>query len=446
LLLDRPKLLLLLMMFYFLLMPNNRLLGLLGLPLPGFIDELFFLPLIAVIVMNWIQRRQLKQATLFPIAFCLIAALSWYVNGKPSLFTALQVTLIMLKSYILWYFCRLTCTFENDKQLARWYWAYVSYVAIQFLYNMLWQQGPWPRFNPDFSGGVFGPDSTSAHMVGYISVFALLLLVGWWVSARQKASSRVRRRAIFLAVIITYNPIFMTDTKHALVLFPLVFLPFLLHPSFSARMRVNLLSLGAVFMLATVGYFHLNKENTRVNQVIKSFKNSPKGDMFYAVTVDFGHLVPYPLLGAGPGRFASNQARDARVPLARRYILPYYDEARRLGYYGRRGSTVVSSVIGAVNTDFFVLMGEFGWLGTCVFYGFIIWVVVQVFRKSREWVPTSLESGLFLGLACCLIFLMLIMMLTSASTVPVVVFPIWMMIGRMWDMRQDTDKNRLPAE
>jgi uncharacterized protein YqgC (DUF456 family) len=35
--------------------------------MPTFIDELFFLPFIAVIVMNWIQRRQLKEATLFPV-------------------------------------------------------------------------------------------------------------------------------------------------------------------------------------------------------------------------------------------------------------------------------------------------------------------------------------------------------------------------------------------
>ena len=93
LLLDRPKLLLFLMMFYFMLMPMNRLFGLVALPLPTFIDELFFLPFIAVIVMNRIQRRQLAEATSFPLVFCLIAALSWYVNGKPAVFTAVRVTL-----------------------------------------------------------------------------------------------------------------------------------------------------------------------------------------------------------------------------------------------------------------------------------------------------------------------------------------------------------------
>ncbi|MDD4341172.1 MAG: hypothetical protein PHO14_02950, partial [Kiritimatiellae bacterium] len=70
LLLDRPKLLLMVMLFYLLLMPANRFLGLISLPLPGFLDELFFLPFLAVIVMNWIQRRQLEEATIFPILFC----------------------------------------------------------------------------------------------------------------------------------------------------------------------------------------------------------------------------------------------------------------------------------------------------------------------------------------------------------------------------------------
>jgi len=435
LLLDRPKLLLNVMMFYFMLMPGNRLFGLIWLPLPGFIDELFFLPLIAVIVMNWIQRRQVNQATFFPLIFCLIAVLSWYVNGHQSPFTAIQVTLVMLKSYILWYFCRLTCTFEDRKSLTRWLWTYIIYVAAQFFYNILWQRGPWPRFHPDMSGGVFGPDTSAAHLVGYLSVFALLLLAGWWVSARTRVSGRVRAVVLLMTLMIIYNLVFMTDTKHALLIFPFVFTPFLLHPQFSMRLRLGLMSVGMIFVLATVVYFNLSTRAIRMDQLANSIKDSPKGDMFYAVTADFVHLVPYPLLGAGPGCFASPQAREERVPLARRYILPYYDRERRLGYYGRQGSTISASVVGAVNTDFFVLMGEFGWLGAVAFYGFYLWVVKQLFQKSKSVPLAEIESGLFMALACCVIFLIIITGLTSASTVPALVFPLWMLIGRMWDMK-----------
>ncbi len=434
-LLDRPKLLLGAMMFYFLLMPSNRLMGLLLLPLPTFLDELFFLPFIAVIVMNWIQRRQLKEATLFPVAFCVLAGLSWYVNGKPAIFTAIQVTLVMLKFYIIWYYCRLTCTFENARQLSLWLWGYVVYIAIQFLYNCLWQQGPWLRFHPDASGGVFGPMGGNAHLVGYLSVFGLICIAGWWVSLGASASRRRRWAVGLLALVIAYNLIFMTDTKHALVLFPFAFAPFLFHPHFPVRLRIWLLGAGAGFVLMSIVYFNTMIGGMRVASTWEAIKESPKADMFYAVTGDFSHLVRYPMLGAGPGRFASNQAREARVPLARRYILPYYDEERRRGYFGVQGTTVAASVVGLVNTDFFVLMSEFGWLGAATYYLFMGWVTVRLFRKSVALPRGHLVSGVYLALCCCNIFMVMVTMLTSVATIPVMVFPLWLLIGRTWDMR-----------
>lgn len=434
LLLDRPKLLLVCMMFYFMLMPRNRFFGLVSLPLPNFIDELFFLPLLAVIVMNWIQRRQLKEATVFPLIFCLIAALSWYVN-RPSLFTAVRVTMIMLKPYILWYFCRLTCTFENERHMSRWIWGYVAYVAVQFLYNMLWQHGPWPRFHPDLSGGVFGPDSSSAHYVGYMSAFALLLLAGWWVSAAAHARLRTRRNVLLVALVIGYNLIFMTDTKHALVLLPFAFLPFLLHPKFPVRIRLGLMMAGVVFILAATVYFQMAMGGKTISGFVSSLKDSPKGDMLYAVTTDFSHLVPYPLLGAGPGRFASNQAVDARTPLARRYIIPSMDERRRMGYFGASGNVQSSSILGSPQTDMLILMGEFGWLGAAAYYWFLGWVIVNLWKKSTGLPLECLPAGFFMGLCCCMIFLIFTTLLISSATVSPLTFPIWILIGRMWDMR-----------
>ena len=439
LLLDRPLLLLGVMMFYFALMPMNRLFGLVGLPLPDFIDELFFLPLVAVIVMNWIQRRQLKEATLFPLAFIFVAVLSWYVNGRPSPFSAIQVTLIVLKVYILWYYCRLTCTFENVRQLSKWIWVFIIYAAVQYLYNILWQRGLWPHYHPDTSGGVFGPERVNggAHLVGYVSVFALFLLAGWWVGVGRKASSRKRFWAGFCALVIAYDLVFMTDTKHALILVPFAFLPFLFHPAFSARLRAGLLFSGLLFILASTYYIQTVVGTGGLSQQVKSFQNSPKGEIFLAVTADFPHLVPYPLLGAGPGRFTSPQASDARTPLARRYVIPYQDEQRRMAYWGRGGDVAQASIVGIVTTDFFKLMGDFGWAGMAVYYAFLFWVVLKLYRKSLEWPSTQLAFGLFLGLACCMIFMIIATFLVGIMTIPVVAFPLWVFIGRMWDMQPE---------
>ena len=100
-LLGNPRALMNTMMFYFLLMPSNRVLGLFWVPLPGFVDELFFVPFIAVIIMNLIQGRSVKGGNWFPLLFFLVVALSWYVNGKPSPFTAVKILLVNLKFFII---------------------------------------------------------------------------------------------------------------------------------------------------------------------------------------------------------------------------------------------------------------------------------------------------------------------------------------------------------
>ncbi len=438
LLMDRPRLLLLVMMFYFLLVPGNRLLGLLPVPLLGSMNKFFFLPFIALIVMNWIQRRQLKEATLFPVAFLLLTALSWYVNGKPSIFSTMQLLLILLRLYILWYYCRLTCTFDNNRQVMRWVWGYVIYAVVQFLYNVLWQQGLWPRYHPDISGGMFGPAGLGqAHMVGYLSVFALLIIAGWWIGGARQTTSRRRGLMVLSGLIIGYNLIFMTDTKHALVLFPLAFMPFLFHPKFPARVRIGLIAAAAVFATAAFAYLQLSMGGRDLQRYWDSARESPKGDMFYAVTVDFSHLVPYPLFGAGPGMFASESAIAGNAPLARRYIIPHLDDNRRRGYFGRSGSVASASVAGSPTADIFILMGEFGWLGTLVYFGFWGWVILKLLQKSLDVSFNDIRSGIYLALACCLIFQAILMMFTSILNVPMLMYPIWMLVGRMWDMQKD---------
>lgn len=435
LLLDRPKLLLQVMMFYFLLVPGNRLFGLVSLPLLGSMNKIFFLPLIAVIVMYWIQRRQLKEATLFPLAFILVAGISWYVNGRASPIVTIQAIMVVIRFYILWYFCRLTSTFEDNRVLMRWVWGYIIYVAIQYAYNVLWQRGLWIRHHPDLSGGVFGPDSQGqAHWVGYLSVYALLLLVGWWMSSAARVGQRKRGVMILLGVIICYNLIFMTDTKHALILMPIAFLPFLFHPRFPIRARIGLVMAGLLFSLASVTYFQTATGRRDMRRYWDAFVDSPKGEMFYAVTVDFPHLVPYPIFGAGPGRFVSNKAIATRAPLARRYIIPHLDENRRRGYFLAQGSIVSASIVGNPKSELLVLLGEYGWAGAVIFYSFWFWVVYKLIRKSREASPSSPRGGIFLSLACCLIFMSMIMVLTTQLIMPPLIYPLWMLIGRMWDM------------
>ena len=435
-LLDRPRLLLNVMMFYFLLMPSNRLLGLLALPLPGFLDELFFVPFIAVIVMTLIQKQVVKGGNWFPVLFGLIALLSWYVNGKPSPFVTVKILLVNLKFFIIWYFCRLTLTFKDTKELSLWCWLFIGFATIQFAYNTLWQGAPWPRIHPDLSAGVFGPDSKSAHYVGDISVVALFLLWGWNVARKHPLSKCRKVLAVLCGIIIFYDLVFMTDTKHVLVLAPIAFSGLLFLPGIPGRIKFRMLLLGILFISGASIYFWTQKDIRGYWRTLtKNFETTPKGQLFKAVTVDFDKLVPYPILGAGPGRFASTEGADSRAPLARIYITPYNDEAVRLGYYGKKGTTAISSVAGSVFTDFFFIESEFGWFGEIVYLAFWGYCVVCLYLKGVKARRLNSEAwGMYFALSSTLLLFMMLQFLNSVATVGCLAFPVWMLVGRIWDM------------
>ncbi len=103
-------------------------------------------------------------------------------------------------------------------------------------------------------------------------------------------------------------------------------------------------------------------------------------------------------------------------------------------YFKMSGTLLASSILGLTQTDLFVLMGEFGWLGAAVYYIFIGWVVVKLWRKSAALPLDRVASGYFMALSCCLIFLMFTTTLLMTMTIGVLSFPLWILIGRMWDM------------
>lgn len=432
-LLERPKALLAAMMFYFLLMPGNRLLGLMGLPLPGFIDELFFVPFLAVIVMTLIQRADKPSGLWFPAAFMGVAALSWYVNGKPSAFTTVRVTLVLLKSFIIWYYCRMTCTFKTVSDFWKWGLLYIHYAALHFLYNCLWQGRPWVTRHWDNSGGLFGPDgSGAAHFVGYISILALFLLAAWWFTEGRRATKRMKAWMLFLGIVLVYDLAFMTDTKHALLIMPAAFLPILFHQSIPRRVRMGLLFGGTIVTALGIWYVVASTGTYQFANFATQMLDSPKGEAYRAVTADFPFLVHYPVLGAGPGRFFSQQAVDSGAPLARRYVIPYRDEDARAALTHRATNRTGGSLLRAPTADVLILMGEFGWLGAVLYAIFLLWILASLWRKASR---SSALGLVYLALSAGLLFLCATMLFAPIGTVHSVVFPWWMLMGRVWDMR-----------
>lgn len=437
LLLNRPKWLLWTMIGYFMLLPGNRLLGIIQLPLPGFLDELLFVPMLAVIVMYAIEGKLVPGGGWFPLVFGGVMVVSWYANGKGYTFSAIRVALVLFKPFIVWYYCRLIQPMRTVRQIRNFFWFYILYAAIQFPFNVLWTGSVMPQHGnaADRCTGLFGPGTAGAHLVGYISLFALFMAVGWMMGGRfnkLRFNKKVLAAAIFL--LVAYDLVFMTGTRHALLMAPIAFLPFLLHPRVPMRMRGTLVGIG--LLVAVMSVMYMANEGVLLRKLWQHFVDSPKGELYRAVTKDFHFLVRYPMLGAGPAKFSSDQGMHNRVPLARRYILPYYDEARRLGYYGRKGSTAISSMLGSTEADCLAVMSETGWLGAAcyyLFYGLIVWG----FWRRSIWTDNRELSGQLTALTSCLLFLVMLTFIYHSFNLPMLSYPLWIIVGTLWDVKDD---------
>ena len=449
-LLGRPRTLLNCMMFYFLLMPGNRLFGLIPIPLPGFVDELFFLPIVAVIVMNLVQpvrAAQVKGGLWFAPLFLLVAAISWYVNGKPSPFITARATLIMLKPFLLWYYCRLTSPFEDEKEIRFWIRFLLLYAAVQFFYNCIWQGGPWPRIHPDYSGGMFGMQS--AHLIGYLSIYAIFGYVAWRFTSGAHESRWTRLVYGLAMVIVVYDLIFMTDTKHGLVMIPFAAVPFLIHPKIPLRMRQTMWVFMGILLLLSAFYIQMFFHGG-LNRIVSSVRkqmlvNSPKADVYKAVTLDFHKLVPYPLFGAGPGRCGSQLSVDNQTPLARRYILPIMNERRRYFMTAGKANYGGGTQLRWPQSDLLTLLGEYGWLGAGLYAVFFGWVIVQLYRKSFRVGTHNLYFGATLASAATLIFLGMLMVIITPLTWPITSYVLWAFAGRLWEYQPDPETLSAPG-
>jgi hypothetical protein len=440
LLLNKPRALLNVMMFYFLFMPGNRIFGIVPVPLPGFVDELFFIPFLAVIVMYTIQGKVVRGGLWFPVSAIAIGLLSFYVNGKNSPFTTIRVILINLKFFIIFYFCRLTCTFRNFEDLEKWLKLYVFYGFIQYFYNVWHYRTPFVLHGNDIGTGIFF--GQGAHATGYVCIFALFCLAGLWLAKQQTPDFPFWQKAVafLIGINVFYDLTFMTDTKHGLLLMMPAAAPFLLHPIIQKRTRLAVMSIGVVAVLAIAFYFSLSGTGSQYNlhsvrDVIHSVERRPKGVIAHALLYDMDYRLPFPLLGAGPGRFTSGQAIDAHAPLAMHYIQPFLDESRRASYFHASGVTAAASILGTPQSTLFAWWGEFGLPMTFVFYAFSIWIYSVFWNRTRrdgEW--DGKTRGAALGVLGMLGFQMLLTFIGPVYTSYYLSFFLWMLLGRMMDM------------
>ena len=428
--LAKPKLYVVALFLYYGFYYNGVLIGKINLPIPyvQLLDELFLAIPVAVICMTLIGHEAPKHATLFPALYLLLAFLSFKVNAAPTV-PALRITLAYFKFYIYWYFMR--CIAWSDKERKIWIYGFAGFVLIQFLINIYWHRGI-TMYYPDAGQGTIGDQ----HIVGYLSAFALFFMGANFIANRSRS---VLRTVIGggVTLLIAYNLIFLTDTKHVLFLMPIAALPFLtLFPRLNVKQRVFAVFASIAFVTSSYVYLNMTDALGRhtPSDYVSFMRYSGKGQVFHAIKDQLPREITTPLLGAGPGNFCSSVGVRSFRPLANKYVLPHVIRSIK-----SRGGAAESSVIGSPETSFFTLWGEFGILNMITYYAFWGFVMFSLWKSALGEKVLTVVAAQRLALVSCLILNLCIGLLRETFTIGVLMVPIWALVGMFWNEPKPSD-------
>lgn len=427
--LERPKFFLILMFLYYAFFVNGVFCGYYVIPIPfiRLLDEAILAVPLLIIAMRAIQRQLPRGATSFPLLYLALAGLSYLVNDVPPLNTV-RVTLSYGKFFIFWYFARVIGPWSpREKRI--WFVLLVSYALLQVPFNFIWQRNVVVTTHPDDSIGTIG----SAHMVGYISTITLFLIAGWLVSLKSPVP-RLRVLAVLgAALLIGYNLIFLTDTKHVLFIVPLAALPFLLYPRFNLRVRVGFASAMVVFAAASWLYLSVatSAQQYRPRDMIRTVQLSGRGTVFRVITRVLPGEVPFFILGAGPGNFTSTVALHSFRPLSQKYILPYI-----INLFRSRGFAPEASVLGGVMSSLYTLWGEFGPITMVAYYLFWGYVIRHLWRRCLAAGRKDFDNGQRIALVSSLITMTLVSVIMEIFYMGILMLPLWTLAGVYWDLEE----------
>lgn len=430
-LLQKPKVFLVFAFVYYYTFLNGMLFGTIRVPIPfaRLLDEFILAVPLAYLVMRSINRSLPRQATWFPFFYLVIALVSYKANDVPTL-NWVRAVLSLSKFYIYWYFARALGPWSLAEK-KRWFWGVFLFALAQFVMNVIWQRNIVVTIHPDYSVGTMG----NAHLVGYVSAGAIFYTLAWFLTAGKTASRASRWGVLCGVVLISYNFIFLTDTKHALVTLPIVGLPFLLHRGIPMRYRMAVVLAAMVFLVFS-GWYIVYGPYTMQASVADYFKIlrwSGKGYLYRTILTQIPRENPTAFfIGVGPGNFCSTAGVYGFRPLAVKYVLPFIVQGLRSG-----GASAEASVLGSPTASFLVLLGEFGWVGTIIYYAFWIWVAKRFFGLSQRSVRLDWDTGQRLALVCNIAFVLVQSFLTDLMGYGQIVLPMWTLAAMYWDVSTD---------
>jgi hypothetical protein len=346
-----------------------------------------------------LETRSLKNAIGILLA---LGAVSWLVNDG-SLANAVRFLYSILRILIVFGWVLVSGHADNIRRFVLRLVAVLVIVQIPFFLLGFATRGK----------GYIGDFARGAEFTGSAYEVATYMFLGTLICTARFVSTRKRRFLVYgLGCLLLLAA---TSTKQIILVLPFVLL-FLLWRYENLRLRragLALLALGVIFL----GVYRYAQDLWALAQTeelavqggedvgVLSFADlvlsSEKFEGYRSAFVEVPGRLPFPLLGAGPGNYASYTAMNARTPLAREYITDYLDQIPE-GSFG----TLVSRTSGII-----ALYGDLGIIGLAAMLYVYGWVFVRVLRRGdaegspegRALLFVVLGSGLLIGVECLLL-------------------------------------------
>ena len=363
--------------------------------------------------------------TLF-LLFFLLTTVSFLIN-KSGIWSYIQFLIIYFRPIILILFAAIYFDSYNVPRLIK--GVYYLFI-VQIFLNYTWVAGinPIPHWKDfiDISTGTF----ESVMPVAYLCVFIIYFLIAKKLVSQAKTSSSYRELLFLLLVLIQ---LYITFTSHAILLGVLGLVGFF----FINSKRIIKYAFIGVIVFGSIGLvlkqwesenfkkstFEILSPDNVANDRYDRLTQSIKILSFYRVLTNNIPEIKSPLLGAGPGQYASLVASRGSD------LYRKYNDVEKLKAKGVEIGDV-TSVTGRVHSGMLALLGDVGWLGFCFYYSILVIGFSKCFRflKSKKHMNTPYPE-MFVALIPSIIFYIFLDLIWDMGAFKIISIGFWIWFG-----------------
>ena len=365
-----------------------------------------------------------------------LSGLSLLFNGSP-IINAVKFLYSILRVMVIFFWIIVS---RKSEEISRFTLGFVQFLAVL--------QIPFFIFGFITKGGTYVGDNAmgavvtgGAYEVATYMFFGILAAIGFYQARKAKIYAAYAVGCLIILLV--------TSTKQIALLTPFIvfFILYRFERIKIVKSVILVLVVGALFDFGyrlaefqwgqVIGEMAGPSEYVEPTPFLDMLTTTEKAQGYYDAFVTVPSQLPVPMLGAGPGNYASYTAMNARTPLAETYINSYLATIPE-GMFG----TMVSRTSGIIS-----IYGDIGPIGLLILI-YIYWSVFRlVGQRGWRWLDAHSRAMAFIAVGAGLLLLAESVLLNVFEGNSILLNLFWIssatIIGRFQDLTEGRDSSSL---